>query len=369
MKLPAAPLAERPAADAAPGAPQTEVAPDALFAALLNLITARTAPAEGQTPQPAPADAALADPPAGAGPADGAPAKDAPAKDAPASTAQVAAPAAAAAVLTLPVVAASTAQAPAKATQRVTPATPATPAAPAAKATPAPGDPAPAPQRAHGEHPRATTPATPATPAGAAMPATPARRAPADAPTPQPAPRATPAKAATPAQKPAADTPAPPSAAPAAAPKEVAPAKPHAAGPAEPRPVLRAERIEALVRLATRQGGAEARMELHPQELGSVVVRLRLTSDGLQATFTASNPAAVPQLQQAGDDLRRSLEAKGLTLATLDVRAQSGDAGDGRGRHRGSSQRRGSRGAAAVTVEEQPLFTSIPAGELVDVQA
>jgi flagellar hook-length control protein FliK len=395
MKLPAAPLSERPAADGLPGAPQTEAPPDALFAALLTLITARTAPAEGQTPKTPAGDVPVADLPAEAAPTDGEPAKDAPASAVPA----VAPTADLAAALPLPVVAVA-AQPAAKPAHRATPATPAAPARPAAPATPGtpaalatpaapatpatttapatdqpePASPAPAsfpapaaPHHARAEQPHAAAPATPALPATRAAPARPAARQPvADAPAP--APRATPAQPATPARKAAtADAPAPATAT-AVAPKETAAAKPHAAEPSEPRPVLRAERIEALVRLATRQGAAEARMELHPQELGSVVVKLRVTSDGLQATFTASNPAAVPQLQQAGDDLRRSLEAKGLTLATLDVRAQSGDAGDRRGQHRGSAQRRAAR-ALALAAEEQPVFTSIPAGELVDVHA
>lgn len=111
-------------------------------------------------------------------------------------------------------------------------------------------------------------------------------------------------------------------------------------------------------------------MELHPQELGSVVVKLRVTADGLHATFTASNPGAVPQLQSAGDDLRRSLESKGITLAGLDVRAGQGEA---RREQRGGSQRRAPRVTApdVLAAEEElpPITTAVPAGVLVDVHA
>ena len=98
-------------------------------------------------------------------------------------------------------------------------------------------------------------------------------------------------------------------------------------------------------------------------------MKLRVTSDGLQATFTASNPDAVPELQQAGDDLRRSLEAKGLTLASLDVRAESREAGERRDRRdwgRAKDRR------SVEQIDDEPLTTvttSIPAGELVDVHA
>jgi flagellar hook-length control protein FliK len=352
MNLPAALPCQQPAVDAAPGTPQPEASPDALFAALLNIQTARTAPAEGQT-------------------------TDTPvAPDAPDATelaelvaalpvAAPLAPPAAPAPAPAQVPAAAVAQAePAKPAPAVpaTPATPAVPAVPAHRA--APDGPASAPPAEHKEPPRAqpATPAVPAKPATAARP----EQDPVKAETAVKAPEAKePSKPIDPA--PRQDTPI--------APLKERPATAHEAP--EPRPVLRGERIEALVRLATRHGVAEARMELHPQELGSVVVKLRVTSDGLQATFTASNPEALSQLQQAGDDLRRSLEAKGLTLATLDVRAEADQAGERRGAHtaggggseRGSGRRHDPR--PVEELDEEPIATavSVPAGELVDVQA
>jgi flagellar hook-length control protein FliK len=103
------------------------------------------------------------------------------------------------------------------------------------------------------------------------------------------------------------------------------------------------------------------------------VVRLRMTSDGLSATFTASSPDAIPQLQQAGDDLRRSLEAKGLTLATLDVRAQGEDAGRAGERRHQHGGRRHNPHQLHVEDRDDELITSItttvPAGALVDVHA
>ena len=344
MKLPAASPPGRPAADTKPGVPQTEAAPDAPFAALLNLTTARTAPAEGQT-----TDAPLAPPePPAPKPAD------------PAAGTPLDALLAALAPVTPAVAAAPKGATPAK------PAIPAAPAGPATAAVPAAPGHAPAQDR--------TAAAGPATPAIPATPATPAAPAPAVAPPPTAsAPRderlpaqkdAGPAKAAPPASHtPVADP--QPVIDQAAAPKD----RPAVRAPDAPRPVLRPERIEALVRVATRQGAAEARIELHPQELGSVVVKLRVTSDGLNATFTVANPDAVAQLQQAGDDLRRLLEAKGITLATLDVRAQSSEAGDRReqrGWDRGRDRR---RTVEHVDDDLTAVTTSIPVGELVDVHA
>jgi hypothetical protein len=354
MNQPAAPLTERPAVDTPLGTPQTqtEAPPDALFAALLTIQTARTAPAEGQTTQtpeaPMTPDATTVAELVAALP-----------------VAAPIAPQAAAPTVAAP---APTKPDPPKATPAV-PGVPARLAVPAAEAPPAdaPTADAPAPDAPAKQPPpaHATQPATPAIPA---VPAHVAEKA-------KDRPVAEPAKAARPIVAETKDAPkdSPKPAAPAPEP-EVAAVQPKdrpalAHGTPEPRPVLRGERIEALVRLATRNGAAEARMELHPQELGSVVVKLRMTSDGLQASFTASNPEALSQLQQAGDDLRRSLEAKGVTLATLDVRAEADQAGERRGERRGWGNSRTDRRAEELDDEALTATTSIPAGELVDVHA
>ena len=350
MKLPAAPPPGRPAADAKPGAPQTEAPPDALFAALLNLTTARTAPAEGQTldaplvtperPAPKPAD------PAAPAPTEGTPLDALLAALAPATAPVAPAPKGV------------------RGAEPATPAIPATPAGPATAAVPS----ATARTAAHGDNTAPAAPATqaiPATPAAPASPATPV--GPPSAPRDERLPAhkdAASAKAAPPAshapvadQQPVVDQ--------VATPKD----RPALHAPDAPRPVLRPDRIEALVRVATRQGAAEARIELHPQELGAVVVKLRVTSDGLSATFTATNPDAVAQLQQAGDDLRRMLEEKGITLATLDVRAQSSEAGDRREQRGWDRARDRRRTVEHVDDELAAVTTSIPVGELVDVHA
>jgi flagellar hook-length control protein FliK len=342
---PAPPSAAAPPAvgDAPSGVPQPGAPPDPLFAALLDIQTARTAPAEGHTsdtPDGTPA-APAADPTAlGELAAAALPAPVAPQAVAPAAPTAKPSPK-------------PTATAPATANQ-ADPAAPAVPAVPAHRAVPAQAAPTPTVQPAAEAVPKAQ----PATPAAAASPATPPVSAAPVKPSSKPATE----QPAPVAQDPA---PTPPADAATAAPVKERPAT-HAAP--EARPVLRGERIEALVRVATRHGAAEARMELHPQELGSVVVKLRVTPDGLSATFTASNPDAIPQLQQAGEDLRRTLEAKGLTLATLDVRAQGGEAGERRDQ-RGWGRSRDRRPVEQLDDEPITVTTSIPAGELVDVQA
>jgi flagellar hook-length control protein FliK len=123
-----------------------------------------------------------------------------------------------------------------------------------------------------------------------------------------------------------------------------------------------AERVQELVRIATtRAGTARAVLQLRPAELGHEQV-------GLDA------------LQQAGNELRRTLEDKGVQLHSLDLQL-----GDGRNSFFNQSDAReassGRRGAVAthglgsdddlvasdeLTITHAP---STPAGALVDVQA
>lgn len=109
------------------------------------------------------------------------------------------------------------------------------------------------------------------------------------------------------------------------------PAPQHGARPAQtataeapaPRPVTvreLPETLQATIRVAVRERGAQARIVLRPAELGEVDIRLRYHDGGVSATVTAASEAAADTLVQAAPDLRRSLEAQGLTLVALDVR-------------------------------------------------
>ncbi len=85
-------------------------------------------------------------------------------------------------------------------------------------------------------------------------------------------------------------------------------------------------------------------------------------------------------LQQAGAELRRSLEQRGLTVLTVDV-ALAGAAGDhsaGAHAHAGGDRsasgagtdRNGGQEAAADAMEAEPTAPrSVPAGALVDILA
>jgi flagellar hook-length control protein FliK len=139
------------------------------------------------------------------------------------------------------------------------------------------------------------------------------------------------------------------------------------------------ERVQELVRIvATRAGTARAVLQLRPAELGQVDVHLRTTRNGLVATIAAHEQVGLDALQQAGNELRRTLEDKGVQLHSLDLQLGTGQNGfTNQGDAREASS--GRRDAAAThvldddTVAEHELTIthapSTPAGALVDVQA
>ena len=109
-----------------------------------------------------------------------------------------------------------------------------------------------------------------------------------------------------------------------------------------------AERVQELVRIATtRAGNARATLQLRPAELGQVDVHLRTTRNGLVATIAAHDQVGLDALQQAGNELRRSLEDKGVQLHSLDLQLGAGENGfSNQGDAREASS--GRRGAAAT---------------------
>jgi hypothetical protein len=147
---------------------------------------------------------------------------------------------------------------------------------------------------------------------------------------------------------------------------------------ATPVPLARAaETVEHVLRLAASRGVTHARIALNPAELGSIDVHLRHTAEGLVAKVVAHSAEAVVQLQQAANDLRRSLEEQGVNILNLDIghsgedrsagRAGSGAGDEGHGRERGGDPV--ADGAAVdgeVTVKTN---LQLPNGVLVDVLA
>lgn len=76
-------------------------------------------------------------------------------------------------------------------------------------------------------------------------------------------------------------------------------------------------------------GVQEARLQLHPRELGSVDIRIRIEGQGASVWFGADHPGARAALEASLPQLRDRLAGEGLQLAQASVGGQSADAGAG----------------------------------------
>ncbi len=72
----------------------------------------------------------------------------------------------------------------------------------------------------------------------------------------------------------------------------------------------------------TDSGLGEARIELHPLDLGSLTVRVQIRGDEAQIAFTAAQPATRALLQNALPQLRELLSVQGLQLLRAQVDAR-----------------------------------------------
>jgi flagellar hook-length control protein FliK len=147
----------------------------------------------------------------------------------------------------------------------------------------------------------------------------------------------------------------------------------------EPRAGLHqaVETVYAVIRMSQSRGITQARVQLHPQELGQVDIHLRSTPEGLVARVVADAAQAAGVLRHAGDELRRALEGQGINLVRLDVGTAGHDErrsafaqGDGqppRNRGQGAAQDDDAGTPTETTIEETTI--RLPNGVLVDVLA
>lgn len=137
------------------------------------------------------------------------------------------------------------------------------------------------------------------------------------------------------------------------------------------------ETVYAVIRMSQSSGITQARVQLHPAELGQIDIHLRQTPDGIVAKVVADAGQAANVLRHAGDELRRALQAQGLNLTHFDVDTASRDERRSAfARHHGQPQRRGGRSAAdavgSIAVTEtstEETTIRLPNGVLIDVLA
>lgn len=84
-------------------------------------------------------------------------------------------------------------------------------------------------------------------------------------------------------------------------------------------------RLGERLRWLTESGVHEARMQLHPRELGSVDVRIRIEGQGASVWFGAEHPAARAALESTLPQLRQQLAAEGFSLDQAQVGGQGSE--------------------------------------------
>jgi flagellar hook-length control protein FliK len=105
------------------------------------------------------------------------------------------------------------------------------------------------------------------------------------------------------------------------------------------------ETLNATIELAARQGISQARIALHPAELGAIRIHLSQTAEGLLARVTADTPAAAQALATGHAELRQSLGQLGLASVRLHI-AQGGPAAQSEGGADAGSREAGRRAGA-----------------------
>jgi flagellar hook-length control protein FliK len=160
------------------------------------------------------------------------------------------------------------------------------------------------------------------------------------------------------------------------------PATPLAAATAPTRavPLHRAPAaVATLLHVAADRGVTHAKMSLRPAELGGIEIRLQSTSAGVAAQVVADSPEAARMLAQHGEELRRALEARDVTLLSLEVSTSADQQRQSaRGEWAGDDSASGSTTPSGTTTgdaesDDEPAPTThtieLPGGLLVDVLA
>jgi flagellar hook-length control protein FliK len=106
----------------------------------------------------------------------------------------------------------------------------------------------------------------------------------------------------------------------------------------------------------------EARIKLHPEELGSMDVRVNLDGGKVNVAVIAQHPAAVHAVQQTLSQLDSMLAHHGLSLGQADVGQRHAEQG-GEG---GGSHAAGEQGDTAAVAGSDTVATSRVSRGLVD---
>ena len=103
------------------------------------------------------------------------------------------------------------------------------------------------------------------------------------------------------------------------------------------------QEVLARVRMIQGQGGTEARLNLHPAELGRLQIAITSDGDATRVAFVVDNAQAKEALEQAMPRLREFLQQAGLQLAegSVSQQGQQGSAGFAQNEARSGEARSG----------------------------
>lgn len=107
-----------------------------------------------------------------------------------------------------------------------------------------------------------------------------------------------------------------------------------AEAPSEGAPLGEHDLISQL-EISIEPGREEARIQLHPEELGRVDVRVRRREGRIVATLTVERPETSAEIEAQLPELRDALEAKGVELDEVEVQTGAFDLDAEQGRERG----------------------------------
>jgi flagellar hook-length control protein FliK len=138
-----------------------------------------------------------------------------------------------------------------------------------------------------------------------------------------------------------------------------------------------ADAVKATFTAANQAGVSSARISLSPESLGGIKISLSQTPDGLIARVATDHPEAAATLQQSAGELKRSLEAGGMSLLRLDIGSSgqqslgSFGGSNGDGSSAGDSPTSGHADGSEDDTTSTPtqLTSELSSGSLVDVLA
>jgi flagellar hook-length control protein FliK len=90
----------------------------------------------------------------------------------------------------------------------------------------------------------------------------------------------------------------------------------------QPKTLPMIREISQEVANLVREQGQSMRIQVHPENMGKIDLRLISNSDGLRVIMTAEVPATAKLLEAHMDQLQRSLAESGLSLSGMSVNSQ-----------------------------------------------